>query len=184
MSRIGKQLIIIPSGVEVTLAGSAVTIKGPKGTLSYAAHPSVKLALTDTEGGKQLTCVVEAKDVFSRSIWGTTRANLANIVEGVVNGYTIALEVVGVGYRVNLQGNKVTLDVGFSHSVDYVLPEGISGKVEKNILTLSGIDKILIGETAAQIRRIRQPEPYGGKGIKYVDEVIRRKAGKAAKSGE
>ena len=189
MSRIGKQPISIQNGVEVALtasggAGQTVTIKGPKGTLVYVAHPSVKLALNDVEGGKQLTCLVTDNAAFRRSSWGTTRANLANIVEGVTNGYTIALEVVGVGYRVNLQGNKVTLDVGFSHSVDYDLPEGVSGKVEKNVLTLTGVDKILVGETAAQIRRVRQPEPYGGKGIKYVDEVIRRKAGKAAKSGE
>lgn len=184
MSRIGKQLIQIPSGVDVTIAGQSVTVKGPKGTLTYAVHPTVKVVQEDGESGKVLKVTVEATDVFARSIWGTTRANLANVIEGVTNGFTISLEVVGVGYRVSASGNKIVLDVGYSHSVDYLLPEGVKATVEKNVLTLTSIDKILVGETAAQIRRIRKPEPYGGKGIKYVDEVIRRKAGKAAKTAE
>ena len=185
MSRIGKQPIFIPAGVDVTVNGQLVTLKGPKGTLTYDVHPRATVALSDGEAGKELrVSVSDATEVFGRSIWGTTRANLANRLEGVVNGFKISLEVVGVGYRVSVQGSKVVLDVGYSHSVDYVLPEGVTGTVEKNVLTLSGIDKIVVGETAAQIRRVRKPEPYGGKGIKYIDEVIRRKAGKAAKSGE
>ncbi len=184
MSRIGKQPITIPAGVDIVIDGQTATIKGPKGTLIQAIHPTVNVEIKEEAGVKILAVTVNGSDVFARSIWGTTRANLANAVEGVLNGYKISLEVVGVGYRVNVQGNKVVLDVGYSHSVDYILPEGVAAAVEKNTLTLSGIDKILVGETAAQIRRVRAPEPYGGKGIKYVDEVIRRKAGKAAKSGE
>ncbi|MEK7105700.1 MAG: 50S ribosomal protein L6 [Patescibacteria group bacterium] len=184
MSRVGKKLIVIPAGVDISVQDLGVTVKGPKGTLTTALNPRVAVAINDGAAGKELTVTTNGMDVFGRSIWGTTRANIANMIEGVVNGYNISLEVIGVGYRVNVQGNKVVLDVGYSHSVDYLLPEGIVGKVEKNVLTLSGIDKVLIGETAAQIRRIREPEPYGGKGIKYIDEVIRRKAGKAAKSGE
>lgn len=184
MSRVGKKVITIPSGTELTINGSEVVVKGPKGTLHYSVHPSVTCALSDGQSGKELSCQVTGTDVFSRSIWGTTRANLANVVEGVTKGYDISLEVIGVGYRVNVQGNKVVLDVGYSHSVEYILPEGVTAKVDKNTLTLSSIDKVLVGETAAQIRHVREPEPYGGKGIKYVDEVIRRKAGKAAKTGE
>ncbi len=183
MSRIGKKPVSIPAGVEVKIDGQMVTMKGPKGTLILTIHPTVNVVMQEGEN-KELVVTVSGSDAFSRSIWGTTRANLANAIEGVLNGYKISLEVVGVGYRVNVQGSKIVLDVGYSHSVDYTLPEGVVGAVEKNTLTLSGIDKIVVGETAAQIRRVRPPEPYGGKGIKYVDEVIRRKAGKAAKSGE
>lgn len=184
MSRIGKKLITIPAGVDVTIADQSLTAKGPKGTLTYEIYPTVKVVMGEEEGQKTLAVTVDGTDAFSRSIWGTTRANIANNIEGVLNGYKIVLEVVGVGYRVNVQGSKVVLDVGYSHSVEYMLPEGVAGSVEKNALTLTGIDKIVVGETAAQIRRVRKPEPYGGKGIKYIDEIIRRKAGKAAKSGE
>lgn len=185
MSRVGKKPIHIPAGVEVTVNGQVVSVKGPKGTLTYNVHALVSVALVDGEGGKALAFNVSNPDnVFERSLWGTTRANLANMIEGVLNGFSKSLEVIGVGYRVNAQGNKVVLDVGYSHSVDFPLPEGITAKVDKSVLTLSGADKVLVGETAAQIRRVRKPEPYGGKGIKYIDEVIRRKAGKAAKTGE
>ncbi len=185
MSRIGKQPVVIPSGVDVTLANGSITVKGPKGTLSRAIHPRMTVTLGEDEGQKTVNVSIgEQDDVEVRALWGTTRSNIQNMIVGVVDGFKKALEVVGVGYRVNAQGNKVVLDVGYSHSVDFILPEGVKAEVEKNTLTLSGINKEVVGEAAAQIRRIRKPEPYGGKGIKYVDEVIRRKAGKAAKTGE
>ena len=178
MSRIGKQPIDIPEGVEVKIDGQKVTLKGKKGQLFLDVHPLVKVVQKDN----QLLVSIAEQDKFSRSLWGTNRALLANLVKGVTEGFTKKLEFKGVGYKVSLAGNKMTLEVGFSHPVEYILPEGVEGKVEKSIITISGIDKAIVGQAAAEIRAIRKPEPYKGKGIKYVDEVIRRKAGKVVKA--
>ena len=184
MSRIGKKSILIPSGVEITVAESFVTIKGPKATLTRTLHPHIHVALQDEEGKKVLLVTTEDPErVRDRALWGLFRTLLSNMVVGVTEGFEKKLEVIGVGYKVNGSGQKITLDVGYSHPVDVDLPASVTAIVEKNIITLTSPDKELLGETAARIRRIRKPEPYKGKGIKYADEVVRRKAGKAAKAG-
>jgi len=175
MSRIGKREIELPSGVSVELAGEAVTVKGPKGQLSTPTHPKIVYAIED--GKVQLTRVDETR--IARAQHGLRRTLLANLVEGVSKGFSKTLEVIGVGYKVSTAADTVSLAVGYSHPVEFKLPAGIEAKVEGNKLTLSGIDKQLLGETAARIRRVRPPEPFKGKGIKYENEVIRRKAGKS-----
>jgi large subunit ribosomal protein L6 len=181
MSRIGRKPIEIPSGVDVTIAGRSVNVKGPKGALTVDVHPSVTPSVTPEH---TVVVAVEHPDAIKdRALWGLSRKLIANAVEGVEKGFEKKLEFVGVGYRVSVSGNTVQMEVGFSHPVNIELPQGISAAVEKNILTISGIDRQLVGEMAARIRRVRPPEPYKGKGIKYIDEVIRRKAGKAAKAG-
>lgn len=175
MSRIGKKPIEIPSGVEVSLGAQAVSVKGPKGTLSTPVHPKVEYTI---EEGKVFVSTVDDSRL-ARGQHGLRRTLLANCINGVSKGFEKALEIVGVGYKVNVQGNKVVLSVGFSHPVDFELPAGIEAKVEGNKLTIVGSDKQLVGEVAAKIRRVRPPEPYKGKGIKYADEQIRRKAGKS-----
>lgn len=181
MSRVGKKPISVPAGVEVKIENEAVIVKGPKGELKQELHPRIKVA-KDEEGIK--VNVDSTKDKFGRSLWGLFRNLIKNMVLGVTVGFEKKLEINGVGYRVALQGGKVILNVGFSHPVEYSLPKGISAAVEKNVITISGIDKQLVGEVAAQIRSVRKPEPYKGKGIKYIDEVIRRKSGKQAKASE
>jgi len=185
MSRIGKKPILIPDGVEVKLADGMVEVKGPKGTLNQSLHDSVEVKIEDVENGKAVIVTpVDAEDLVSKAMWGTVRANIANMVTGVTEGFSKELEVVGVGYKVNMKGKDVVFDVGFSHPVEFKLPEGIEVKVEKNNVVVSGADRQMVGEVAARMRKIRKPEPYKGKGIKYVDEVVRRKAGKAAKAAE
>ncbi|MDP3428437.1 MAG: 50S ribosomal protein L6 [Humidesulfovibrio sp.] len=175
MSRIGKKPVPIPAGVEVKVGADAVQIKGPKGSLSTPVHPSVTYAL---EGNEMLVSRVDESRVACAQ-HGLRRTLLANCVEGVTTGFKKTLEVIGVGYKVAVQGKSVVLTVGFSHPVEYPLPQGVEAVVEGNKLHLTGIDKQLLGEVAAQIRRVRPPEPYKGKGIKYIEEHIRRKAGKS-----
>lgn len=183
MSRVGKNPILIPEKVEVNISGQKVSVKGPKGELSHDVHPFVKIEMIDVDGSKAIKVSVENEEVKNqRAQWGTARAVLANLVKGVNEGFEKKLEVNGVGYRVSLSGKKLVLNVGYSHSVEFELPEGIDGKVEDNLITISGADRHLVGEVAARIRKIRKPEPYKGKGIKYLEEVIRRKAGKTAKA--
>jgi len=177
MSRIGKNPIAIPSGVEVTVGASEIQVKGPKGTLKTPVHATVEYKVED--GKVFVTRVDDSRS--ARGQHGLRRTLLANCVEGVSKGYSKSLEVIGVGYKVSVQGKKVILNVGFSHPVEFDLPEGIEAKAEGSKLTVEGIDKELVGEVAARIRRVRPPEPYKGKGIKYADEVIRRKAGKSGK---
>ena len=174
MSRIGKLPIAVPSGVEVKLGTDVVEVKGPKGTLSTPVCSLLNYELADG----QLVLTRKVDDRQSRAQHGLRRTLLANCVEGVTKGFSKALEVIGVGYRVAVKGNMVELSVGYSHPVLVDLPDGVKASVEGQVLTISGIDKELVGEMAARIRRIRKPEPYKGKGIKYVDEVIRRKVGK------
>jgi large subunit ribosomal protein L6 len=181
MSRIGRKPIKIPQGVDVTIGTTSVAVKGPKGNLSVALHPHVKAVLSPD---RILTVeVLNAEDIGDRALWGLSRKLIANAIDGVQKAFEVKLEFIGVGFRVSVAGNKVQMEVGFSHPIEYLLPEGITASVDKNVLTIVGIDKQTVGETAARIRRIRPPEPYKGKGIKYSDETIRRKAGKAAKAG-
>jgi large subunit ribosomal protein L6 len=185
MSRVGKKPILIPHGVDVAVVGQHVSVKGPKGQLERNIHPFALVSIEDVDAGKQVVVRVEDKsDRLQAAQWGTARSVISNMVSGVNNGFAKELEVNGVGYRVSLQGNVIILNVGFSHEVRFALPDGITASVEGNKITLSGPNKELVGEFAANIRKVRKPEPYKGKGIKYVDEVIRRKAGKSQKSGD
>lgn len=182
MSRIGKQPIEIPEKVEVKIDGSLVSVKGPKGSLEQKIHPLVKVELKENT---IVLSVNKPENSEEGALWGLFRSLLANMVEGVTGGFEKKLEINGVGYKARMEGkNKLILNVGYSHPVDFNLPEGIDGQVDANVITISGIDKQLVGETAANIRKVRKPEPYKGKGIKYIDEVIRRKVGKAAAKGE
>ncbi|MBZ4686184.1 MAG: ribosomal protein [Desulfomicrobiaceae bacterium] len=175
MSRVGKLPIPVPAGVDIAIAADAITVKGPKGTITLAQHPAVEVVL---EGG--MAAVRRRDDSrIARQQHGLRRTLLANAILGVTKGFEKSLEVVGVGYKVNVQGNTVVLSVGYSHPVNYTLPQGIQAKVDGNKIVISGCDKQVVGEVAAQIRRVREPEPYKGKGVKYANEVIRRKAGKS-----
>jgi len=174
MSRVGKKPIEIPSGVEVKVDDNQVSVKGPKGALTYATRPEVKVEVKE---GKILVSLLK-EDALA--FWGLTRAIIANMVKGVVSGYEKKLEITGVGFRANVEGQDLVLNIGFSHPVKIKAPEGISFSVGKNIITVSGIDKGLVGQIAAKIRKTRPPEPYKGKGIKYITEQIRRKEGKKA----
>jgi len=180
MSRLGKLPIEIPEKTEVKIQDDFIIVKGPKGELKQKLNPLAKVEIKDKE---VIVSVKDEKDKTSRAMWGLFRQLINNMVAGVNEYFEKKLEINGVGYRAAISGNTLTLNVGYSHPVDYKLPDGISGNVEKNVITISGIDKQLVGETAAQIRKVRKPEPYKGKGIKYIEEVIRRKVGKAAASG-
>ena len=175
MSRIGKKPIAIPKGVEVRLEGDQLIIKGPKGELNLSVHPDVKLDM----GGDSISVSVVDETRESRSIHGLFRVLIDNMVTGVTKGFEKNLEIVGVGYRAELKGRTAVFNLGYSHPINFELPEGIDAKIEKTKITLSGIDRELLGKTAAKIRSFRKPEPYKGKGIKYAGEMIRRKAGKA-----
>lgn len=181
MSRIGKAPILIPQGVTVEITDSEVVVKGLKGNLSFKYPGDVVLK---REGDKVIVEMI-GKSKESPALWGTTRALIANMIKGVTEGYEKKLELVGVGYRVkSVSPREISLTVGYSHPVDFTSPEGVELKVEDNThITVSGFDKHLVGLTAAKIRKIRKPEPYKGKGIKYADEVVRRKPGKAGKVG-
>jgi large subunit ribosomal protein L6 len=179
MSRIGKQLITLPAGVTVDLQKDKITVKGPKGELFRSVPSMIHLSLADNA----ITVdVVNKEDKKERSMWGTYSAHIQNMVNGVTVGFKKQLEINGVGYKVALQGKDLKLDVGYSHPVIFNVPEKVTALVEKNVITLESIDVELLGATAAEIRQVRKPEPYKGKGIKYMEEVIRRKAGKTSKS--
>lgn len=181
MSRIGKKPVLLPAGIDATIGEGSVVFKGGKGSLTVTLppHASVKMQ----EDPRALTVAVEDETrVDQRAIWGLTRQLLNNAVIGLQKPFEKSLEFVGVGFKVALEGRNLMLDVGFSHRVTFPVPEGVDAKVDKQIVTLSSSDKYLLGETAARIRQTRPPEPYKGKGIKYTDEVIRRKAGKTAKA--
>jgi large subunit ribosomal protein L6 len=185
MSRIGKQPVIIPEKVEVKLNGNIVVVKGPKGELKRTLPAQVKVEVTEEEGNKIVrVSVSDSTEKAQNAIWGTIRSIINGMVVGVTEGFEKKLEIVGVGYKAAVAGKKIILNVGYSHSVEFDLPEGIDASVEKNLVTITGIDKELVGQVASNIRKVRKPEPYKGKGIRYVDEVVRRKAGKAAKTGE
>jgi large subunit ribosomal protein L6 len=178
MSRIGKLPIPVPSGVEVTISGRDVTVKGPKGTLSHSVVDPITISRSDDE----LIVVRPDDERDSKARHGLTRTLVANMVIGVTQGYSKTLEIVGTGYRVQAKGSNLEFALGFSHPVTVTPPEGISFAVEAPTrFVVSGIDKQQVGETAANIRKIRKPEPYKGKGVRYQGEVVRRKAGKAGK---
>jgi large subunit ribosomal protein L6 len=178
MSRIGKLPIPVPSGVEVTLDGQTVTVKGPKGTLSHTVSEPIKVAQEDG------TLVVRRPndERESRALHGLTRSLVANMVTGVTSGYSKTLEIVGVGYRVQARGSDLEFSLGYSHPVPVSAPDGITFEVQAPTrFVVHGIDKQLVGEVAANIRKLRKPDPYKGKGVRYQGETIRRKVGKAGK---
>lgn len=176
MSRVGKQPIAVPSGVTVSVEPGAVRVKGPKGTLSAAVSPLVEITV---EGGT-ISVARREDSRDARSVHGLTRKLVANMVTGVSEGFRRVLEINGVGYRAEAKGNALQLALGYSHPIVFPLPQGVQAKVDKQtVVTLEGSDRQVLGETAAAIRKLRPPEPYKGKGIKYAEEKIRRKAGKA-----
>ena len=178
MSRIGRLPIAIPAGVDVKIDGSAVTVKGPKGELSLTVASPIEVKLEDN----QIVVTRPDDERASRSLHGLTRTLIANDIIGVTEGYSKGLEIVGTGYRVAQKGSAVEFALGFSHPVTVEAPEGITLTVEgNNKITVAGISKQAVGETAANIRKIKKPEPYKGKGIRYAGEVVRRKAGKSGK---
>jgi large subunit ribosomal protein L6 len=178
MSRIGRQPIEIPSGVQVAIDGTRVSVTGPKGALEQSFRPEISILQDDGV----LRVERPSDDRLHRSLHGLTRTLVANMVEGVTKGFEKRLEIVGVGYRATMQGTDLELALGFSHPVRFPAPEGIEFEVPApNRITVRGIDKQLVGEVAAEIRRIRKPEPYKGKGVRYEGERVRKKAGKAAK---
>ncbi len=178
MSRIGNKPILLPADVNVTVTNNTVNVKGPKGELSFDFDSSLTVVVEDNH-----LLVKRPNDTkWSKTIHGTTRALVHNMVEGVSKGFTKTLEINGVGYRAQLSGNKLTVYAGYSHTVELEVPSGLKVELPKNtIINISGIDKQLVGQFAAEIREIRKPEPYKGKGIKYSDEHVRRKEGKTAK---
>lgn len=176
MSRIGKKPIVIPQGVDVKLESSAVSVKGPKGQLSREIRSEITVKMEDNT----ITVTPNVDSKVGRSLHGLTRTLIANMVEGVTNGFSKNLELVGVGYKAVLKGKDLILNVGYSHQVDIPAPDGIEFKLDGPLkVAVSGIDKELVGNVAAKIRAVRKPEPYKGKGIRYSGEYIRRKAGKA-----
>jgi large subunit ribosomal protein L6 len=177
MSRIGKLPITIPAGTEVKMEKDVLVVKGAKGELREKLNSLILVNIADSV----ITVDVKNHEVKKeRSLWGLGRTLVNNMIIGVNTGYEKKLEINGVGYKANVVGDKLTVNAGYSHPVEYILPEGVTAEVAGNVITVRGISKYLVGETAAEIRKIRKPEPYKGKGIKYSDEVIRRKAGKTA----
>ena len=178
MSRIGNKPITVPAGVEVTLDGNHITVKGPKGTLAKELHNNMEVTLD----GTVITVKRPNDEAFNRSLHGLTRTLINNMIEGVLNEYSRTLEVNGVGYRAQLKGKKLVMNLGYSHPVEMDAPEGITFEVPNpNTIIVKGVDKETVGQTAAVIRTKRPPEVYRGKGIKYAEEHIRRKEGKAGK---
>ncbi len=174
MSIIGKKPIQIPAGVKVEIKDRRISVTGPKGSLDFDFRPEVKVELV----GEEVKVEKVGASKEAPAIWGTTARIVANMVEGVTNGFTKKLELNGVGYRMAVQGSKINRALGFSHPVIVKIPEGITATAEKNNITISGIDKELVGNFTAAVRALKKPEPYKGTGIMYVDEIIRRKAGK------
>lgn len=181
MSRIGKKPVEIPAGVEVKVDGQTVTVKGPKGSLTQNVHPNMTVAVE----GNEIKVTRPNDDKQNRALHGLTRSLIANMVEGVTNGFSKTLKINGVGYRAVKKGNDLELTIGYSHLVNMKTPEGITVDIpDNNTIVVSGPDKQQVGQFAAEVREKRPPEPYKGKGIKYADEHIRRKEGKAGKGGK
>ena len=174
MSRIGKQPVNIPDKVDVKIANGVVTVKGPNGQLEYKLTNKVKVELKDK---KVLVNPADTSNL-AKAAWGLTRTLIGNMVTGVTKGFTTTLEFNGVGYRAAVQGSTLNLNLGYSHPIEYKLPKGITAKVVKNTIEINGSDKELVGLVSAKVRSFRPPEPYKGKGLKYIEEVIIRKAGK------
>ena len=194
MSRIGKKPVILPAGVTAELASGVLTVKGPKGTLTQEVHPKALITMNTAEGANEVIVdVAKKEDKREKALWGLFRSLVQNMVDGVTTGYTKQLDVVGVGFKAEVRGTTLVLNLGFSHPIDFEIASGVEVKVEKDpakvtilqyqtTITLTGIDKQVVGQVAANIRELKKPEPYKGKGIKYSDEVIVRKAGKVVKA--
>ncbi len=194
MSRIGKKPVILPAGVTAELSGNVLTVKGPKGSLTQEVHPKVVITTVANESGNEVIVdVAKKEDKREKALWGLFRSLVQNMVDGVNTGYTKQLDVVGVGFKAEVRGTTLVLNLGFSHAIDFEIPAGVEAKVEKDAskvtilqyqttITLTGISKQLVGQVAANIRELKKPEPYKGKGIKYSDETIVRKAGKVVKA--
>ncbi len=194
MSRIGKKPVILPAGVTAELANGVLTVTGPKGTLTQEVHPKALITMNTAEGANEVIVdVAKKEDKREKALWGLFRSLVQNMVDGVTTGYTKQLDVVGVGFKAEVRGTTLVLNLGFSHPIDFEIPAGVEVKVEKDAakvtilqyqttITLTGISKQLVGQVAANIRELKKPEPYKGKGIKYSDEVIVRKAGKVVKA--
>ncbi|HOP73579.1 MAG TPA: 50S ribosomal protein L6 [Bacillota bacterium] len=181
MSRIGRKPVALPQGVQIEVNDNVVKVKGPKGELTQNVHPDMKINITDN----QLTVERPSDEKEHRALHGLTRTLIANMVQGVTVGYSKGLEINGVGYRAAKQGNNLVLTIGYSHPVEIKPLKGIEFEVPApNKIIVKGIDKQVVGQMAAEIRAVREPEPYKGKGIKYENEIIRRKAGKAGKAGK
>jgi len=178
MSRIGKKPIVIPSGVKAEKKDLTLTVTGPKGTLTLVLNPKVEVAVSATE---ILVDVQNKNNKSEKALWGLFRALIQNLVDGVTKGFEKKLEVIGVGFKVAMQGTKIVMSLGFSHPVEVEIPKGLNVIVDKNTISISGPDKQQVGQFAAEIRELKKPEPYKGKGIKYSDEVVIRKAGKVVK---
>lgn len=177
MSRLGKQPVTLPNGVEASFVDGVLTVKGPKGTLTEAMKANIVAITID---GNVITLAPADETKEARALWGTYASIIRNMVAGVTEGFERKLEIEGVGYRAEAQGQKLTINVGFSHPVILEVPEGMTATVEKNVITLTGIDKHALGQFAANVRKVKKPEPYKGKGIRYQGEYIIRKQGKKA----
>ncbi|MDP3646417.1 MAG: 50S ribosomal protein L6 [bacterium] len=176
MSRIGKRDIPVPAGIDVSVASGTLTVKGKGGTLKKSVHPAIAIVV---EKGA-VTVAPANKSRLAKALWGTYAAHVRNMIAGVTTPFTKRLQVEGIGYRAELQGKQLKLSVGFSHPVMVAIPDGLTVAVEKNIISVAGADKEVVGQFAANVRTIKKPEPYKGKGIRYEGEVVRQKAGKKA----
>ncbi len=179
MSRIGKKPVEVPKGVKVSISGRSVSVEGPKGTLGFEHHPDVNVAWDEDE--KSVIVTIDEsreRDRKVRAQWGTARALIANMIRGVTEGYEKKMEVVGVGWTAAMSGQNIDLKVGYANTIRMPIPQGVSVSVEKQLVTITGADKQAVGAFAADMRAKRKPEPYNGKGIKYADEVIKKKQGK------
>lgn len=179
MSRVGKKPITIPTGVTAKVDGDLIIVKGPLGELQQKLHPQVKIIIN--EGVINVAITNEAEKA-QRALWGLFASLIRNMIIGVTTGFTKQLEINGVGFKFAVAGKRVVLNIGYSHPVEYQIPEGVNVKVDTNIMTITGCDKQLVGETTAQIRKLKKVEPYKGKGIRYVGEYVKQKAGKTATS--
>lgn len=174
MSKIGKKLIEVPSGVTIAVEDGLVKVRGPKGELEYKIPRELKVTLSDNK----IAVLPISKSKKTPALWGTIRAVIANMISGITNGFDKKLEIEGIGFKAQIQGNDLVLNLGFSHQIIFKIPDAIKVSVEKNTIIISGISKELVGQTAANIRALKKPEPYKGKGIRYAGEVIKRKVGK------
>ncbi len=174
MSKIGKQELVIPTGVEITKSGSLLTVKGPKGTVTKNLRTDIEITITP----KLVTLATKRNDKFSKSLWGTYASHIKNMIAGVITPYQKKLILEGVGFKSEVKGEELHFALGFSHPVVIKIPDTITATAEKNVISITGIDKELVGSFTAAIRTLKKPEPYKGKGMRYEDEVIRRKQGK------
>ncbi|TSC95649.1 MAG: large subunit ribosomal protein L6 [Parcubacteria group bacterium Athens1014_10] len=179
MSRLAKKPIIVPEDINIKIEEGLISVKGPKGELKLKIHPFVDVK---QDKNNLMVEIKDKKEKKQKALQGTFYRLITNMLKGVKDGFEKKLEIIGVGFKAQVKDKELILNIGFSHSIEFKIPQGIEIKAEKNVVSIFGIDKQLVGETAARIRKLRKPEPYKGSGIKYSDEVIRRKAGKAAKA--